>query len=111
MILMNKGAVPIPYIIALVLAIAVIALIGYWFFFLSGQWSGQVTETQCTTHAITYCSDWKLTGYSWDNEKNEPSIGSWEDTPGISECAALYGITMDQSSRELAMQGCESLVG
>lgn len=58
----KMGAVPIPYIIALVLAIAVIALISYWFFVLGGDFGGIIVEKGCEAKKMAYCSEWKTTG-------------------------------------------------
>ncbi len=70
----NKGAVPIPYIIALLLGIAVVAILGYWFFVLGGQWGGEVTSETCRTRALTYCTGWQLVGYGYDDDTEEPDV-------------------------------------
>ena len=70
----TKGAVPIPYIIALLLGIAVVAIIGYWFFVLSGQTGGELTFADCKTRATTYCAEWSQAGYAVDSETGEPDI-------------------------------------
>ena len=56
------GAVPVPYIIALVLAIIVIGLIAYWLFFSGGEFGGIITEKGCEAKKLAYCSEWKTTG-------------------------------------------------
>jgi hypothetical protein len=81
MILMNKGAVPIPYIIALVLAIIVIALVVYWLFFSSGDFGDIISEKGCEAKKMAYCSEYKTSSSSTsfstscdsinDNNKNE----------------------------------------
>lgn len=58
-----KGSIPIPYIIALLLGIGVVAILGYWFFVVGGQWTGTATETSCRDKAIVYCTKWQLNGY------------------------------------------------
>jgi hypothetical protein len=40
---MARGEVPISYIIALILGVAVVAIIGYWFFVVQGQGGGEMT--------------------------------------------------------------------
>lgn len=58
----KMGAVPIPYIIALVLGIAVIALIAYWLFFSGGEFGGIITEKACEAKKMAYCNELKSTG-------------------------------------------------
>jgi hypothetical protein len=59
---MRKG-VAVPYIIALILGIAVVALVGYWFFVIGGGLPGQAGETQCRAKLSMYCNAWSGTGY------------------------------------------------
>ncbi len=73
----EKGAVPVSYIIALLLGIAVIGITGYWFFFLGGEWGGEVTLSTCRSRAYTYCANWQAVGYS-NAEDCEPDVG-WFD--------------------------------
>ena len=75
---MKKGAVPIPYIIALLLGIAVVAILGYWFFVLGGQWGGEVTLQRCRSKAVTYCTSWQATGYAATTD-GDPDVfgGKW----------------------------------
>jgi hypothetical protein len=70
---MKKGAVPVPYIIALLLGIAVVAVLGYWFFILGGQVGGEITLSKCEAYANNYCNSWKLVGYG-QTEDEEPTI-------------------------------------
>jgi len=82
----NKGAVPIAYIIALLLGIAVIAVIGYWFFIVGGQLGGEVTITQCRARAQNYCNSWKVMSYGTDDVEeggvivsSTPKLGWFSD--------------------------------
>jgi hypothetical protein len=59
---MSKGEVPIPYIIALVLAIVVIGLVVYWLYFSGGDFYRTITEYSCRSKMSAYCSQWKLGG-------------------------------------------------
>jgi hypothetical protein len=70
----QKGAVPIPYIIALLLGIAVVAIIGYWFFILGGEWGGETTLQGCRRKATTYCVAWQTAGYGVDD--GIPDLGT-----------------------------------
>ncbi len=73
----TKGAIPVSYIVALLLGIAVIGIIGYWFFFLGGEWGGEVTLNTCRSRAYTYCASWQAVGYSEDASTCEPDIVGW----------------------------------
>ena len=68
---MNKG-VAIPYIIAVLLGIAVIGIIGYWFFFLGGSLGGEISAQDCSRKLVTYCSIWLGQGYG-----TSPAVGPW----------------------------------
>ena len=94
---MSKGAVPIPYIIALLLGIAVVAIIGYWFFVLGGQWGGETNLQTCNTRAYTWCASWQALGYDGDDTSG-PSIVGWfyETEPG--KGCSSYLATMGLSS-------------
>jgi len=73
----SKGAVPIAYIIALLLGIAVLAVIGYWFFIGAGQLGGEITITQCRAKAQNYCNSWKAMSYGETAEV--PNVGWFSD--------------------------------
>lgn len=51
---MPKG-VAVPYVIALILGVAVIALIGIWFVTSGGKFGGQATTTSCDNKFGVYC--------------------------------------------------------
>ena len=57
-----KG-IAIPYIIAILLGIVVIALIGYWFFF-SGKLFGGTIQPGCDEIKQRYCQEWKASEFS-----------------------------------------------
>ncbi len=56
-------AVAVPYVIALILGIIVVAVIGYWFFVVAGGGGGQLSQTQCQANYINYCTQWSAVGY------------------------------------------------
>jgi hypothetical protein len=58
----NKGDVPIPYIIALILGVIVIALLAYWIFFSGGNLGTIITEKGCEAKKMGYCNEYKTTG-------------------------------------------------
>jgi hypothetical protein len=72
---MAKGEVPISYIIALILGIAVVAVIGYWFFVVQSQGGGEMTITQCRDKAYVYCNMWRDNGYGVDDTTLAPYLG------------------------------------
>lgn len=66
MVLMNimkKGAVPVPYIIALVLGIIVLAILSYWLFFSSGQAGMTIKEYSCRAKKMSYCNEWRMNAW------------------------------------------------
>lgn len=50
-----RKAVAIPYVIALVLGIAVIGLIGFWFVSSGGKFGGQNSKTVCDNKFLQWC--------------------------------------------------------
>lgn len=48
-------AVAVPYIIALILGVAVIGLVGYWFASSGGKFGGQSAITICENKFLQYC--------------------------------------------------------
>lgn len=56
-------AVAVPYVIALILGIIVVAVIGYWFFVVAGGGGGQLSRTECQSRFVAYCTEWSLKGY------------------------------------------------
>jgi len=83
---MSKGALPLPYIVALIFAIIVVAAVAYLFF--TGVWEFPwVTEQQkCEAMKLRYCNDWKTAG-------EEPS-GGWDGyAPGCRD----YEVAVDSS--------------
>lgn len=60
---MSKGALPVPYIVAIIIAIIVIALLVVWFFILRGQGGSAATLAFCQGKAITFCTQVAACGY------------------------------------------------
>ena len=48
-------AVAVPYIIALILGVAVIGLVGYWFASSGGKFGGQSAKTICDNKFLQWC--------------------------------------------------------
>jgi hypothetical protein len=62
---MPKG-VAVPYIIAIILGIVVIALLGYWLFVLGGHVGGVGTEQTCGAKKIAWCQQWSVNNFQGD---------------------------------------------
>lgn len=82
----KKGAVPIPYIIALVLGVIVIALLAYWLFMSGGEFGTMITESSCQAKKMSYCNRWKFEGSKPDKEFCAASGESYAP-----ECCEFYG--------------------
>ena len=107
-----KGAVPIPYIIALLLGIAVVAIIGYWFFVLGGQWGGETNLQTCNTRAYTYCASWAATGYSNDGEVPDGIIDVFENRyPECGQYLSQIGAYGFDGGVEEDIENCKSILG
>jgi hypothetical protein len=116
---MKKGAVPVPYIIALLLGIAVIAILGYWFFVLSGQWGGEVNLETCRGKAHTYSTtdihDIDDSSTPEDESQNvietRPSVGWFVDkNPACKTYAGDLGFSGKDDVDE-DVDACMSLLG
>lgn len=57
-----KAAIPISYIVALVLGVAVIGLLGYFFVFQSGKTTETGNKAECDAKVASYCLQWKNLG-------------------------------------------------
>ena len=58
---MNKG-IAVPYIIALILGVAVVALIGYWLIALGARLPWVSTQSYCEGRQAAWCTEWATTG-------------------------------------------------
>lgn len=56
LIIMRKAAMPVPYIIALIIGVIVVAVLGYWFISSGGKGSNIGTEAECTARKAEYCA-------------------------------------------------------
>jgi hypothetical protein len=102
--MMRKG-IAVPYIIALILGIVVVALLGYWFFVLGGTFTGKASITECQTKLSTYCASFSAAGYEGFEDFTEACpAGSDVYAP---ECCSYVG-TLQSGTWE---QTCRSLLG
>lgn len=99
-----KRGIAVPYIIALILGVAVLAMIGYWFFTVYNQGS----ETACRTRLRTYCAAWSNNGYSPDSGLEgrafSDSCGDAADTYAPECCSHNW-------ARDVTDTECKSLLG
>ncbi|MCD6402858.1 MAG: hypothetical protein J7K98_00840 [Candidatus Aenigmarchaeota archaeon] len=63
---MSKGQMPIPYLIAIIIGIIVIAVLVYMFVTKTGIFSGFTGEQECKAKAQAYCMEWSLHGWTED---------------------------------------------
>ena len=106
---MSKGSIPIPYIIALLLGIAVVAILGYWFFVLSGLWGGEATLQTCRTNAHTYCAGWQTVAYATDTY-GVPTVGWFSDNyPACDSYNAVLQFS-EKDDADIDRTACESII-
>ena len=61
---LSKKGIAIPYIIALILGVIVVAVIGYWILGLSGLGGGAGITVDCDAQLIIACQEWAQSGFS-----------------------------------------------
>lgn len=90
----GKG-IAVPYIIALILGIAVIAILGYWFFVLGGKIGGVGVTTECQAKEASYCQAWSAVNYNDNLKPLEPDWGTCTRIKNArdreTECKKLLG--------------------
>lgn len=88
--MLKKGSVPVPYIIALILGVAVVGVFVYWIY-VSG---GSIGSAQCTAIRVRYCEAWYVK--SKFDITNRPT-GIWDSSCGAEpedkECEVVLGIS------------------
>jgi len=57
-----RKAVAIPYVIALILGLIVIAILAYWFISQSGKTTNVGTSAECQAKAFSFCVQWQVKG-------------------------------------------------
>ncbi len=90
---MKKGDVPVPYIVALILAAIIIGVLGYWFFVVMGKGGGVANEQICNAKMLQVCIG---------------KEGSYTPAPEIKECD---GLGKTQSCSEILGGGASSSQG
>jgi hypothetical protein len=80
---MPKGEIPVPYIVALILALIVIAIIAYMFFTRTGPFSNAADASVCKSKEHQYCFEWGVKSSSYQEDKRPKS---WDEyAPGCSQ--------------------------
>jgi hypothetical protein len=102
----SKGALPVPYIVAIIIAVIVIVVLLVWFFALSGKGSTTATDSFCRAAEFTYCSQWSASGLSGPmpgaDQTNptgktflqyapECKGSAWASQVGQNECKSILG--------------------
>lgn len=88
---MSKGALPLPYIVAIIFAVIVIAVVGWLFF--TGVWEfPPITKKQwCEAQKLKYCYDWQKAG-------KEPT-GGWDGYAKGCKEVGINGPTQEECEK------------
>lgn len=105
----RKGAIPIPYIIALIFAVIILGVIGYWFFVASGQGGGKMSEAICKAKAYEYCSIWSNSGYVEDGKPKNKDFVDENPKDSYAKGCESYSWAKDVSSEGGTY--CKNLLG
>lgn len=90
-------AVAIPYVIALILGVIVIAILVYWFINQAGKTTTVGTSAECQAKEFSYCVQWQNNDKDCDDTKNPTKIPSTTisgcdlkgDKPQKSDCEKI----------------------
>ena len=68
---MSKGALPVPYLVALIIAVVIIGVLVYMFLTHTGIFQGTVSKEYCEALRFKVCFEWQKNNYagsapSWD---------------------------------------------
>ena len=106
----SKGALPVPYIVALIIAIIVIAVLIYWFFVLSGQGGSEATFRLCQGKLFTFCTGWATCNYQ-DTCQAKDRTGNAADFYDLNqECIPFKGVP-NKLPGAVTGPACKSLFG
>lgn len=105
----SKGALPVPYIVALIIAILVIVLLVVWFYLTYGTTNSTANDAICKARAISYCASWAATGYNPDSQPggkdfltSEPECASstWAKSVSPTYCKSLLNPLATQTATQ-----------
>jgi hypothetical protein len=94
-----KGELPVPYIVAIVIAIIVIALLVVFFLLYYNQSTNVSSETICRTKEVSYCTQWAMTGYDTDKQPGSKAFSEW-----AADCASYSW------AKSVSMTACKALL-
>ncbi len=90
-------AVAIPYVIALILGVAVIALIGIWFVTSGGKFGSQSAVTLCDNKFLAFCVT-NPSGEWTDFTKSESGCSGVSHS--FNQCSQVFGISGGQTPKD-----------
>ena len=82
---MSKGAIPVKYIVAIIFAIVVIAIILFMFFTHTGIFSDVVNKEICEANKLSFCFEWQRSGYNGKPEWDARCTGIGIPAPATEE--------------------------
>jgi hypothetical protein len=86
---MSKGALPLPYVVAIIFAIIVIAVIVYMFLTQTGIFSITINEQYCDAQKLGYCYNWQTAGRNNPPEWDERCANIGVTAPDEPACEQL----------------------
>jgi hypothetical protein len=108
---MRKGEIPIPHIVALLLAVVVIALVGYWLFITYGPANPSGHSASCQSYAMVYCNTWQARGYT-KNTDETPVVGYFkEEYPDCQDYATNMIPPFSGTDAVSELRACNALTG
>ncbi len=96
-------AVAVPYLVAIIIAVIVLGVLGYWFLTTAGGGGAFVSEAFCRAKLLQYCSDLKTNKITpnTDDFYEEYAKGcstykgrpGWDQaSPDLKKCDTLLGV-------------------
>ena len=73
----NKGAMPVPYIVAIVIAIIVIGILAYIFIVQSHKFGPEAQRYKCFSYAQMYCLTAATYGYDKGKDESNPNFNQF----------------------------------
>ncbi len=83
-----KAAMPVPYIIALVFGVIIIAVLGYWLYTQSSKSGSKGAIGECDAKKLLFCQAYKSLGYTTEPLIDFP-VGC--NKPTADRCIELLG--------------------
>jgi len=67
-----KGSLPIPYIVALIIAVVIIVVATFLFLTQSGSWQNTMHQKYCEAKEFEYCNNPNADPGDWDTSCSGP---------------------------------------